>query len=351
MPAESVQCCVTSPPYYGLRDYGQPGQIGLEESPAAYVSKMVEVFEEVRRVLKPDGTLWLNLGDSYAGSWGAQSRGGPPSDKSTLKGNGHVGGGPKIKSLSAVQIAAHPHGTHTGSIPKGSGLKAKDLIGIPWRVAFALQAAGWWLREDIIWAKPNCMPESVTDRCTRSHEYLFHFAKSAKYYHDAEAIKEPCIYDIEKRIGQPNFDNQGGGEKDGLNPNRSHRKVLENLKAKADKQRGHSRRHDGFNDRWDKMEKEEQCSGMRNKRSVWNVAPANYPKAHFATFPPKLIEPCILAGSRAGDVVLDPFGGSGTTGQVAIENGRLAWLIELNPDYCALIRQRCAITPGLALTA
>lgn len=342
LPAESVHCCVTSPPYWGLRDYGVVGQIGLEETPAAYVERMVEVMGEVHRVLRADGTLWLNLGDSYAGSWGAQGHRETPA------------------TISRHSISNHPkRASQTGKI-RESGIKAKDLIGIPWRVAFALQVAGWYLREDIIWAKPNCMPESVTDRCTRSHEYLFHLSKSPRYFHDAEAIKEPAIYDVNgtgtaARKARQNPESKSQAE-DRPGPGRTNGIRAAGFKDAAkmngkhsDKQRGHSRRHDGFNDRWDNMEKAEQCSGMRNKRSVWTVAPANYPEAHFATYPPALIRPCILAGCPVGGTVLDPFGGSGTTGQVALELGRSAILIELNPAYCDLIRRRCAITPGLQL--
>lgn len=280
LPDESVNCCVTSPPYWGLRNYGHAEQIGQEETPQAFVETMCKVFAEVRRVLRKDGTCWLNLGDSYASAWSVPGGNGRP-----------VGAG----SLANGKRADRPNRLV-------GGLKEKDLVGIPWRVALALQAEGWYLRSDIIWAKANCMPESVTDRPTRSHEYLFLLTKSPRYYYDHEAIKEPCIYDIEKRIGQPNFDN-----------------------------------------------KAEQCTGMRNKRDVWTVAPANYPDAHFATYPPALITPCILAGCPVGGLVLDPFGGSGTTGMVALELGRRAVLVELNPDYTKLINARCATTPGLPL--
>jgi DNA modification methylase len=316
MPDASVQCCVTSPPYYGLRDYGHAGQIGLEATPSVYVAKMAEVFEEVRRVLRVDGTLWLNLGDSYA------------------RNGGKPGGGNRQ--------AMHMEGTQTRmlKVPAGSGLKEKDLIGIPWRVAFALQAAGWWLREDIIWSKPNCMPESVTDRCTRSHEYIFHLSKSAKYYHDAEAIKEPGSMESIARYERGRSDDHKHVE--------STQTISRSLKHMADKQRGHSRKHAGFNARWDAMEKAE-CGGTRNKRSVWTVAPANYPDAHFATFPPDLIKPCILAGTKPGDVVIDPFGGSGTTGMVSLELGRSAILCELNPAYAQLAFDRCNVMPGMAL--
>lgn len=191
LPDCTFQCCVTSPPYYGLRDYGVEGQIGLEETPDAFVDRLVEVFREVRRVLRDDGTLWLNLGDSYAGSWGAQSRGGPPSASSTLQGNGHAGGGPKIKNMSARQIHAAPkHSGKTDSTTHLDGIKPKDLMMIPAMVALALRADGWWLRSDIIWHKPNPMPESITDRPTSAHEHVFLLSKSARYFYDADAIRE-----------------------------------------------------------------------------------------------------------------------------------------------------------------
>lgn len=308
MPADSVQCCVTSPPYFGLRDYGNAAQIGLEETPAAYVAKLVEVFAEVRRVLKPDGTLWLNLGDSYAGSGRGMG-----DVCSTNKGNGASRGCGSQKPAGLHENARTAAQVGRAWVKPPAGLKNKDLIGIPWRVAFALQEDGWWLRQDIIWHKPNPMPESVTDRCTKAHEYFFLLSKSARYYFDGPAIAEPSVCGD----GNSHFDKG---------------KTAAHLSGRA--QAG---------PRVD--------DGMRNKRSVWSVSPAQYREAHFATFPPDLIKPCILAGTRHGDAVLDPFGGSGTTGAVAIELGRLAVLIELNPEYCALIRQRCAITPGLALSA
>jgi DNA modification methylase len=314
---ESVHCCVTSPPYWGLRDYGVAGQLGLEKTPELYVDKMVEVFREVRRVLKDDGTLWLNLGDSYANS----PKGSIVTTNSTLGGS---------KSYQA-------NGTPAMLIDKSkiTGLKPKDLVGIPWRVAFALQADGWYLRSDIIWSKPNPMPESVTDRPTKAHEYLFLLAKSQKYYYDAEAIAEPMSLSSEARLTQPNLANQKGSD-------RVPGKTNGNMKAvgKIDKKRGHGRRHAGFNDRWDAMEKAEQCSGMRNKRTVWEIATQPYAQAHFATFPPKLIEPCILAGAPAGGVVLDPFAGSGTTLMVAQQLGRQGVGIELNEQYIALALDR-----------
>jgi len=304
----SVHCCVTSPPYYGLRDYGCEGQIGLEETPDAYVAKMVEVFREVRRVLRDDGTLWLNLGDSYAGSWAAQSRPDGNDEKSTLQGG---------NQLSARQVAAHPRRTHTGSTKNTPGLKPKDLIGIPWRVAFALQADGWWLRQDIIWHKPNPMPESVRDRCTKAHEYVFLMSKSERYYYDAEAIAEDAIHEgrvVRAKAGQSQYDDQP-------------------------KTYGSS--GNGF------MNKDHLIT-TRNKRSVWTVTTKPFKGAHFATFPPKLIEPCILAGCPVGGTVLDPFGGSGTTGMVAMKHGRSATLIELNHEYVEIARARiAAVQPGL----
>lgn len=347
MPDNSVHCCVTSPPYWGLRDYGHDGQIGLEDTPEAYVARMVEVFREVKQVLRNDGTLWLNLGDSYNGS---QQTGGTKSISGTGK--------------------SQPHG---GLAKKAVGLKPKDLVGIPWRVAFALQADGWWLRQDIIWHKPNPMPESVTDRCTKSHEYVFLLTKSKQYFYDAEAVKEPAIY-----AG----DNRG---------------------ARSDSRRG------------------TKCNSMsgitgnfRNKRSVWTITTKPYSGAHFAVMPMDLVEPCIKAGTSekgccptcgnpwervvnsirvmrhelpkddpnyrparyarksngtddyanggaqafskttttgwiptctcGGDpvpcTVLDPFSGSGTVGVVSTKLSRNYVGIELNPEYLALSEQR-----------
>jgi DNA modification methylase len=293
LPDGSVNCCVTSPPYLWLRDYGHAGQIGLEPTPDAYVAKMVEVFREVRRVLQDDGTLWLNLGDSYSGSWGAQSR----SD-----GDG---------GMSADQVAAHPKKTRTGSLDKTPGLKPKDILGIPWRVAFALQADGWWLRQDIIWHKPNPMPESVTDRCTKAHEYIFLLAKAERYWFDAEAIAEKAItagtmqsFSSPGKAARAIGVGQSGNEKPGA-------------AAVIVKDR-------------------------RNRRSVWTVTTQPYKDAHFATYPPKLIEPCILAGCPAGGTVLDPFLGSGTTAAVAIRHGRNAIGCELNHEYARMAERRIA---------
>ena len=336
LPDKSIQCCVTSPPYYGLRDYKVNGQIGLESSPSEYVLKLVSIFHELNRVLRDDGTFWLNLGDTYAGSWGAMSYA-----KGSIAARRFGGDGEKIGRPVSSRMS--------------EGMKQKDLIGIPWRVAFALQADGWYLRSDIIWAKRNCMPESVTDRPTRSHEYIFLLSKSARYYYDHEAIKEPCIYDVDgtgtearKARASVELKSHPTAERAGIRPGGYKNSVNFDGKNKGnEKQRGHSRRHDGFNGRWDNMEREEQCTGMRNKRDVWTVSPANYPEAHFATFPKKLITPCVLAGCPVGGTVLDPFAGSGTTGEVCLENRRKAVLIELNPEYIKLIEKRCDATQVL----
>lgn len=240
----SVQCCITSPPYWGLRDYGVAGQLGLEATPEAYVERMVAVFREVRRVLKKDGTLWLNLGDSYAGSAQGWGHGGQAAGPKQATNAGSLN-----QPMTAEKIGfQRPPGYISSRQP--NGLKPKDLVGIPWRVAFALQADGWWLRSDIIWAKKNCMPESVTDRPTRSHEYLFLLTKSAKYYYDAEAIKEPA----KEWAGNAAIFEREGPVSNHVIPGQS---AAQHRQHRADKQRGHSRRHDGFNDRWDAMTKAE----------------------------------------------------------------------------------------------
>lgn len=327
LPDASVHCCVTSPPYFRLRDYGVAGQIGLEPTPDEFVAEMVEVFREVRRVLRDDGTLWLNLGDSYA----ASGRGGNPANSAHQK----------QASNRGSRLFFHKDAVESGVIDRkwrkpSAGYKQKDLIGIPWMVAFALRADGWYLRQDIIWSKPNPMPESVQDRCTTAHEYIFIFSKSLRYHYDAGAIAEQAIYS-----GLANQDESGF-----KNPQSSAGKHKEGYRS-SDKQRGHSRRHAGFNDRRDAMERAKQCLGTRNKRSVWEVSPARFSEAHFATFPPALIEPCIKAGCPAGGTVLDPFGGAGTTGLVADGHGRDAVLIELNPTYAEIARKRLADAGGM----
>jgi DNA modification methylase len=392
LPDESVHCCVTSPPYWGLRDYGVAGQIGLEATPEAYVERMVEVFREVRRALRQDGTLWLNLGDSYAGSGRGMNGDGSPgrvgekqasNAGSRLDLSGDIVRG---KRISRGEGSGRWGG---GDVNPGPGYKPKDLVGIPWQVAFALRADGWWLRSDIVWAKPNPMPESVTDRPTKAHEYIFLLAKSERYYYDAAAIQEECVN------GDPN-------------PPRGSKGVGERVNAGLRKQDMLGKQtYTGFNDHY-----EPRVS--RNRRSVWTIATQPYSEAHFATFPPKLIEPCILAGApekccpkcgapwervtEKGDliptghggskkwtevvkqyrgekstetstfatgavrekvtvgwqptcscpdnngsgkgVVLDPFCGSGTTGVVALRHGRKFIGVELNPTYVEMAERR-----------
>jgi DNA modification methylase len=293
----SVQTCVTSPPYWGLRDYGEPGQLGLEATPAEYVARMVEVFSEVRRVLRDDGTLWLNLGDSYAAA-----RGGTYQPAETLAGG--IGG--KMPN-GEITNRGRSGGYSPSRDAQAIGLKHKDLVGIPWRVAFALQDAGWYLRSDIIWAKPNPMPESVTDRPTKSHEYLFLLTKSPRYFYDAEAIREAMTTDADEylRAGASVRNNGKYRDVHGYVPS-SFARVPEG----------------------------------RNARSVWTITTKPYAGAHFATFPVELPERCIKAGSAPGDVVLDPFSGSGTTAWVARHHGRRAVGIELNEEYLALSADR-----------
>ena len=390
-----VQMCVTSPPYFGLRDYGHPGQIGLEATPNEYVAKMVDVFRLVRDLLTDDGTLWLNIGDSYAGS----GKGGNPvaGKQATNKGSQTLG------VLYETGKTAREAAVTNVTRKTFDGIKAKDLIGIPWMVAFALRADGWYLRQDIIWAKPNPMPESVTDRCTKSHEYLFLLSKSERYYFDNEAIKEDCMqnemangfrggdycnnetfdnaeggkrksrgnyktpdgWDTSKGAGGHGSFHKNGREKGHVPGNKTHKgttayeagaeehRTKAGLVKYAEKVRGARdsfRRDDSKRaaaipgqsvgtHRPDRAESEWDTA-RRNKRDVWTVATQPYSEAHFATFPPALIEPCILAGSRPGDIVLDPFGGSGTTAQVAQALGRKWILRELNENYGPLIKNR-----------
>lgn len=302
-----ARTCVTSPPYWGLRDYGVEGQLGLEPTPGEYVERMVEVFRLVRDVLTDDGTLWLNLGDSYAA---LRSNNGGYSDKSTLAGftNANTKGRQSNDSGARKMLLCD--------------VKPKDLVGIPWRVAFALQADGWYLRSDIIWHKPNPMPESVRDRPTKAHEYLFLFAKSARYYYNADAIAEPANADYADRYGY-NFSGRPAGA------------VV--CPGDADGQRYAPKGARVF-------------SGTRNRRSVWTITTEPYAEAHFAVMPTTLVEPCIMAGSAPGDVVLDPFMGSGTVAQVAQNLGR-KWIgCELNPEYARMVKRRTEQL-GMELTA
>jgi DNA modification methylase len=304
LPDGSMNMCVTSPPYWGLRDYGHDGQLGLESTPEQYVANMVEVFREVKRVLRDDGTLWLNIGDSYAAQ-----RGGSHQPAETLAGGKHG----KTDDGETVNRDRHA-GYNPSRNASAIGLKHKDLVGIPWMLAFALRADGWYLRQDIIGHKPNPMPESVTDRCTKAHEYLFLLSKSERYYYDGKAMQEPAV-----GAGGPKPTGRGTG----------------NWGVKTIGLPGERANHG-------------RSSGMangretRNRRSVWSVQTRPYSGAHFATFPPALIEPCILAGCPKGGTVLDPFGGSGTTAEVALKNGRNVVLNELNPEYIKLAEDRIA---------
>ena len=285
---ESINTCITSPPYWGLRDYnGEEKQLGIEETPEEFVENLVNVFREVKRVLRDDGTVWLNLGDSYS------SGGRTTTTNQTLRGD---------KDYGVTR-------------PKPSeGIKPKDLIGIPWRVAFALQADGWYLRQDIIWHKPNPMPESVRDRCTKAHEYIFLLSKNAKYYFDNEAIKEDAVAknrSAGNKVPQKGTDQPFSETKQGL------------IKAQQKKYQ------------------------KRNKRSVWTVTTKPFKGAHFATFPMDLIEPCVLAGCPEGGTVLDPFAGSGTTGIVAANHARNSVLLELNEEYIEIAKKRIKEQAGM----
>lgn len=297
---QSVQCCITSPPYFSLRDYGVPGQIGLEETPEEYVSKITEVFREVRRVLKDDGVCFLNLGDSYSQTrWTAGN--GQPMNKNK---DTH-------RSLNAE---------------RKTGLPPKNKLGIPHKCVFALQQDGWIWRDEIIWAKPSCMPEPVTDRCTKSHEFIFMLAKNQKYYYDADAIKTPV--------------KQDWGYRDRTNGKYEHGKGLD----------GRTKIRFGGNKYGDsddpahatKSGNYYQDVGTANRRSVWNINPARFADAHFATFPEELVRLCVLAGSKEGDTILDPFSGAGTTGVVALKHLREYIGVELNPDYVKMSEKRIA---------
>lgn len=365
--AESFHTCITSPPYWGLRDYGLPptywpeitytpmpglptitvpewtGCLGLEPTPEMFVAHMVLVFRGVWHLLRKDGTLWMNFGDSYASG-------------------GRGGGGSYMDQRKAWKDKSEVQGWRSPP----DGLKNKDLVGIPWRVAFALQADGWYLRIDNIWNKPNPMPESVQDRPTKAHEYMFLLAKSEHYYYDKEAIKEPCVQD-EWANGfrggsythDATFDNQNGGKRKtrgnikvpgGWDTERgSHGAIHRTGRTKANSfartvkespPPGQPQQH--------RADREDiEYSGMRNKRSVWTIATQPFPEAHFATFPEKLIEPCILAGAPVGGRVLDPFGGSGTTRKVALENNRECTIIEMGPQYVEIAKRRTAVIQPL----
>ena len=316
LPDAGVHCCVTSPPYFGLRDYGHEDQIGLESTPTEYVERLVSVFREVRRVLRDDGTLWLNLGDSYCGSGGYA----PDAPCNKARENGESWGAMNAFSTREGQARKK---SRPGYTPPG--LKPKDLLGIPWRVAFALQADGWYLRQDIIWHKPNPMPESVTDRCTKAHEYIFLLSKSQRYHYDAQAIAEPAK--------DPNGYKYEGGYRD----------MVAHAEAEGKAHKG-NRQHIG-NARTETGAVPHFSSGYggnRNKRSVWTINPQPCHEAHFAVMPEELAELCICAGCPEDGVVLDPFTGSGTTGIVALRHQRHFIGTELNAEYCEMARRRIA---------
>lgn len=335
IPDGSVQTCVTSPPYFGLRDYGHDGQIGLEPTPDQFVASMVEVFREVRRVLRDDGTLWLNLGDSYA------------SKPTGYLGNKIALGGGQKNQASAL-----------GRPDKSRfGLAEKQLIGIPWRVALALQVDGWYLRQDIIWHKPNPMPESVTDRCTKAHEYVFLLSKGPRYYYDAAAIAERAEQGMAVGDRPQTRRARELADKHGLTE--AH---IAAIRAAGVSDAGKAlTTTNGAGKNTDEVTKlaaeakaalggyyrEFLIPDQRNKRSVWTVATQPFKEAHFATYPPELIEPCILAGAPAGGMVLDPFGGAGTTALVADRLRRDCMLIELNPEYAEMARRRIAGDAGM----
>lgn len=317
MEPDSVDCVVTSPPYWGLRDYGVEGQIGLEPTLAEHLEVMVRVFEAVKRVLKPTGTCWVNYGDCYATTPNGRSA-------ADTKATGNDDRTFRDKPFSTIQGV----------------LKAKDLCMVPNRFAIALQDAGWWVRSEIIWAKPNPMPESIRDRPATSHEKIFMLTKSPRYFYDKDAVRQNMATSSVSRLSQ-DIENQIGSTRAN-----GGRKTNGNMKA-VGKVRGHIREHEGFRDKWDDMTKAEQQANGRNLRNyepapleAWNIATQPFSEAHFATFPPELAERCILAGCPKGGLVLDPFGGAGTTALVALRHGRKAALIELNPEYADITQRR-----------
>lgn len=381
LPDGCVQTCVTSPPYFGLRDYGKRGQIGLESTPKKYVRSLIQVFEEVHRVLKDDGTLWLNLGDCYV----TNPRGPNGHASSTLTGSsdsdrrqkrwaaaGRHGKPNPNNATIDPRVKGRSHANMTSRGLRGADVKHKDLLGIPWEVAFALRAAGWYLRMDNIWSKPNPMPESVTDRPTKAHEYLFLFSKNASYYYNGDAIAEPCVRGDHHRnvtdavaSAMPGAPAHAGLRKQYKSGNKERRQRAE-FGGARDRATNQTfgvpwQNEDNLRNKrsvwvapnpitleyateqalaWAEMA--DEIARDRSKGSVWNVTPMPYQGAHFATFPPSLIEPCILAGSRPGDLVLDPFFGSGTTGEVAEKHERLWIGFDINPAYALLAQVRTA---------
>ena len=337
MSDKSIDCCVTSPPYFGLRDYGTDEQIGLEETPELFVAKLVEVFTEVKRVLKNEGTLWLNLGDSYWGGKGSSGTQSPEqADERNKKG--------LALTSKAQQLGGKGYTRPTDK--KHSEIKAKDLIGISWMVAFALRSSGWYLRQDIIWHKPNPMPESVTDRCTKSHEYIFLLSKSSKYHYDYEAIKTEIADTTIKRLMQDTRWQEGSTRVPG--------KTNGNMKAVGSVRKGYE--HRGTGDKKLGSHSGNYAAdgsiiggGMANKKSVWTVTTKPFSEAHFATFPQDLIVDCIKAGCPEGGIVLDPFMGAGTTALVSKKLNRNYVGFELNTDYIKIAEKRLYNEIGMFL--
>lgn len=375
MPDDSVDCVVTSPPYWGLRDYGVEGQIGMEQTLGEHLDVMVAVFEEIKRVLKPTGTLWLNYGDCYASTPNGRSAAdtkaaggddrtfrdkpfstvGPIRDPEKGQARWKIGANAKSGAVYDPEYRKprdkftsgdrQTHVEHGGRIVAGGMLKPKDLCMIPNRLAIALQEAGWWVRSEIVWAKPNPMPESIRDRPATAHEKIFLLTKSHKYFYDAASVRVAAKPSSIERWNQ-NIEAQAGSTRANGNT-RPERPMKAVGGKKTEKQRGHGRRHAGFNDRWDEMTKEEQQQDGRSLRNwepvpmqVWEMATMPFRDAHFATFPPELVERCLTAGCPVGGHVFDPFGGSGTTAMVANQMGMSATLIELNPEYARIAWKR-----------
>lgn len=350
MEPDSVDCIVTSPPYWGLRDYGVEGQIGLEPTLAEHIEVMVRVFDAVKRVLKPTGTCWVNYGDCYATSPNGRSAADTKAtgnDDRTFRDKPFSTIGPiyvadyeKTSRVGKSANKGNKASAHGGRIVSGGYLKPKDLCMVPNRFAIALQDAGWWVRSEIIWAKPNPMPESIRDRPATSHEKIFMLTKSPRYFYDNDAVRQNMAASSVSRLSQDIESQIGSTRANGG------RKTNGNMKA-VGKVRGHIREHEGFRDKWDDMTKAEQQANGRNLRNyepapleAWNIATQPFSEAHFATFPPELAERCILAGCPKGGLVLDPFGGAGTTALVALRHGRKAALIELNPEYAGITQRR-----------
>jgi DNA modification methylase len=333
LPDRCIQCVVTSPPYFGLRDYGVAGQLGLESTPEEYIKKMVNVFREVKRVLADDGTIWINIGDSYWGGKGKSGTGDYNYQHNRFKKGNTLSKGYAQASGGYGNVRPQDH--------KHQLLKAKDLIGIPWMLAFALREDGWWLREDIIWYKKNCMPESVSDRCTRCHEYIFMLSKQASYYYDADAIKTNLqLSSIERMKGGRDRAHKYSSGVWGQRPQSLH-------KSMQKKQESYGPRHKGFNARWNRAIANNTAPGKANRRSVWHISTRSFKEKHYATFPLQIPEMCIKAGSIEKDVILDPFMGAGTTALAAGLLSRDFIGFELNPEFVKISEKRLRQKLGL----